>query len=305
MICSMKGTIKALLLVFLLFFCKTAFAQPAYYTVTAQDLNVRSGPGTHYPVLIQLHKGETFIVQRMYDSDWAVTKVASTTCYVSRKYISYKGPVTTQEQPNQQQSKQRQQKSKAKTDNEGIGDVGIFWICFLLSFVLYILSFEIERSNPIASVIVNLLSATSLIIWTNICDECFWFLDFEHQNLLVFLLCMFLTALFIGFIWGTAWNNIKLIKDIRYEPLSSIIFFFIGCVWGYLLLRLIGIFFDEHPIMSFFALAGACTSERHIPTIYVPGEGNITGHGHHGGDEFTGDNGYEYWYDGKTWHPRS
>ena len=47
---------------------------------------------------------------------------------------------------------------------------------------------------------------------------------------------------------------------------------------------------------------GAIPSSYHVPTIYVAGEGHITGHGHDGGDEFTGDNGHEYWYDGDKWH---
>ena len=62
-----------------------------------------------------------------------------------------------------------------------------------------------------------------------------------------------------------------------------------------------GIMFEEHPIISFLTLVGAIPSSR-VPTIFVPGEGYVTGHGHHGGGQFTGDNGGEYWYDGDEWH---
>jgi hypothetical protein len=295
----MKGIIKKVLFILLLLFLeRTVYAQPAYYTVTAGELNVRSGPGSQFSKVTQLHKGETIIVQYMYDGDWAAIKVASSTCYISRKYIEYKGPV-----PVQQQQQQPKPTTKQKNKNNNIGDVGIFWICIILAIIFYIASFNIEVSKPFASIFVNLLSAASLIVWTVVSDECYWFLDFEKQNIFAFLFCFFITACAIGIIFGTAWNNIKLITDIRHEPLSSIIFFVIGCVWGILLLRLVGRFFDEHPIMAFLIVMSAFSSGGHIPTIYVPGEGYITGHGHHGGSEFTGDNGHEYWYDGDEWHP--
>ena len=44
-------------------------------------------------------------------------------------------------------------------------------------------------------------------------------------------------------------------------------------------------------------------SDSRSPTIYVEGEGYITGRGYHGGDRFRGDNGYHYYYDGSDWHP--
>ena len=43
----------------------------------------------------------------------------------------------------------------------------------------------------------------------------------------------------------------------------------------------------------------------HTPTIYVKGEGHITGRGYNGGVNFHGDNGREYEYDGNDWHPAS
>lgn len=73
----MKGAIKTVLVLLLLCIAGTMQAQPAYYTVTASELNVRSGPGTQYSKVIQLHKGETIIVQKMYDADWAEITVAS------------------------------------------------------------------------------------------------------------------------------------------------------------------------------------------------------------------------------------
>ena len=43
----------------------------------------------------------------------------------------------------------------------------------------------------------------------------------------------------------------------------------------------------------------AAIPESKLPTIYVRGEGYITGHGYDGGGKFHGDNGCEYYYDSK------
>lgn len=115
----MKGFGKTLLLfLFLLTANTTAQGQPAYYTVTASELNVRLGPGTNYYKLTQLHRGETVVVQRMYDANWAVIKVGSTPGYISRKYITYKGPVPAKDPT--------PTKKTVKTETTP-KDVGRFW----------------------------------------------------------------------------------------------------------------------------------------------------------------------------------
>lgn len=135
----MKSASKILLLILFLFFSNvTILAQSAYYTVSASTLNIRSGPGTSYSKITQLHRGETIVVQRMYDANWAVIQVGSSTGYISRKYITYKGPVPAQnpvQTPN--------------TTKKGKGNilVGGFW------FILY----EIVKLIIYACVIVMLL----------------------------------------------------------------------------------------------------------------------------------------------------
>lgn len=130
----MKSAIRTILTVMVLFFFGTIHAQSGYYTVTASELNVRSGPGTQYSKVIQLHKGETVIVKRMYDSDWAEITVASKTCYISRKHITYKGPVPEQETVSKQ-------KSKINRKTGGFWDFmyeivkGIIFLCVIVVFV--------------------------------------------------------------------------------------------------------------------------------------------------------------------------
>ena len=114
----MKGALRTILVFLLLSVAGIAHGQPAYYTVTASELNVRLGPGTNYYKITQLHRGETIIVQRMYDANWAIIKVGSSTGYISRKYITYKGPVPSQD------STPTKNTVKTGTSKK---DVGGFW----------------------------------------------------------------------------------------------------------------------------------------------------------------------------------
>ena len=48
-----------------------ARSESSAYVVTATELNVRYGPGMKYSPTTKLHLGDTVIVVRMQDQDWA------------------------------------------------------------------------------------------------------------------------------------------------------------------------------------------------------------------------------------------
>lgn len=150
----MKGALKTIMMSLFLCLAGTAHGQPAYYTVTASELNVRSGPSTQYMKVIQLHKGETIVVQRMYDANWAVIKVGSSTCYVNRKFITYKGPVP----PKQETTNYSKAKNKKEQDGGGFWDF-MFEIVKLLIFICVILLiiggiFDMQWTGYASSVLV-------------------------------------------------------------------------------------------------------------------------------------------------------
>lgn len=292
----MQSALKYFFLSLLLFVSVDVFGQSGLYTVTGDRVIVRSGPGTTYAKLGTRQKGDTVMVLEMHDSEWAKIRFGTSFAYMNRKFITYKGPI-----PGNTVSQSNTKKSVSGV-MAGKSDKSIFWICILSSIGLFILSLFMAESLPFLSVLVNLLSAGALFIWIEASGECFWFLDFEKQNFFVWLFCYFVTAAFFGIIAGTALGNIKSITSLFSDFLPSLICVVIGVVWGILLFRLIGVMFDEHPIISFLTLVGAIPGSR-VPTIYVPGEGYITGHGYNGGDRFHGDNGYDYWNDGHEWHP--
>lgn len=55
-------------------------------------------------------------------------------------------------------------------------------------------------------------------------------------------------------------------------------------------------------VVAILALIFIPKGGGHKPTIYVKGEGHITGRGYNGGVNFHGDNGFDYEYDGKDWY---
>ena len=295
----MQSTFKVFLISLLMLVSFEMSGQSGLYTVTGDNVNIRSGPGTNYPKVGTRKKGDTVTVIEIYNSEWAMVRVGASAAYMNRQFITYKGPRPSD---NIAQNSTTNETKAASGGLSGMSDKSKFWICFLSAIGLYLLSLFIAESLPFLSILVNLLSATALFIWVGTSKECFWFLDFEKQNFLVWFLCYIVTAAFFGIIAGTAWENIKSITGLFSDFLPSFICVVIGLVWGILLIRLVGVIFSEHPIICLLTLVGAIPSS-HVPTIYVPGEGYITGHGYDGGSRFHGDNGYEYWNDGHEWHP--
>ena len=271
--------------------------QAGLYTVTGDKVIIRSGPGIHYTKLGSHKKGDAITVLSLHDGEWARIRFGNTEGYMSRKYIVYKGKSATSDY-SQNENKNR----LVALNKTGLSDKGSLWLWVGIAVIAYILSLIINDSAGVLSILFNLISAGSLFVWLKTCQKCFWYLDYEKgTNLLVYFFFFVLTLFLFYTVAQTAWNNLKLIKVIRNDPGISIIGFAIGIVWGILLLNLTAKILDEHSLLCFLTLVGFIPS--HTPTIYVAGEGHITGHGYNGGDRFHGDNGYDYWYDGNKWHP--
>lgn len=77
----------------------TASAEPTWYKSTTGDVNVRSGPGTEYPVVGKLIDGESVLVVGVSDDGWAEIQYGKENAYVSTKYIVYDEPFPRQSPP--------------------------------------------------------------------------------------------------------------------------------------------------------------------------------------------------------------
>ena len=78
-------TLIAVLLVCCMLPMPTAFAESA--TVTGSDVNMRSGPGTNYPVVDCLPKGAAVTVTDMSNPDWYAVSYNGATGYMSSRYL--------------------------------------------------------------------------------------------------------------------------------------------------------------------------------------------------------------------------
>ena len=179
-----------------------------------------------------------------------------------------------------------------------------FWVLLVLAAILYFISMSLYEESPLTAVFVNLLCAGTLFLYSGTTGEVFWFINFEEQNLIVWFVCYLLTAVFFGILIGMTWGHIKLVVEIFSDFWVGLVGLVIGCICGILLLRFFSIIISEHPIICVLTLLGAIGSgsPSHTPTIYVKGEGHITGHGYDGGSSFRGDNGNHYTYDGSKWY---
>ena len=84
-----------LLLLFLAAWGSTIVGQERY-VVTANTLNVRTGPGTSYSVAYKLHKGDAVVVLAQ-NGQWVVIRgTGGRQYYASKRYLRYVGPVEKQ-----------------------------------------------------------------------------------------------------------------------------------------------------------------------------------------------------------------
>ena len=82
-------TLIAVLLVCAMLPLPTAFAESA--TVTGSDVNLRSGPGTNYPVVDCLPKGASVTVTDRSNSAWYAVSYNGNTGYMSSRYLEISG----------------------------------------------------------------------------------------------------------------------------------------------------------------------------------------------------------------------
>lgn len=126
------------LIIFLLLFLPVAggaYAAQSYYVVTANTLNVRSGPGTYYSVAYKLHRGDTVVVLE-HNGQWATIQRYGNRYYASSRYMRYVGPV-------QQKSTSSARRKKASTWDKLYEIVKvILWILAIVVVIGGFIGFE-------------------------------------------------------------------------------------------------------------------------------------------------------------------
>lgn len=129
-----------------------------------------------------------------------------------------------------------------------------FWVLLAIMVGSLIYSFHVE--DPVKSLLLDLLCAGAMFLFSGLRGELFWFLNIEKVGWLLWLFCYILTAMFFGVIAGHIWAFLQWVFDIFESPTLGIIGLVLCLVWGFLLWRLIPIFFEEHQIIFFLTLVG-------------------------------------------------
>lgn len=149
--------LKRLIILLLLFLpvAGGAYAAQSYYVVTANTLNVRSGPGTYYSVAYKLHRGDT-VVATGVSGQWTVIQRNGLRYYASNRYLRYVGPVT---QKNQSSPRRK------STTWDSLFEVTkvIIWILVAIAVIGGFIGFEVVAGFAIWGLIICGIGA--LIGW--------------------------------------------------------------------------------------------------------------------------------------------
>ncbi len=130
----MRLPVRLILAALLVLVSVTLRGQSGLYTVTGEKVNIRSGPGKGYGVVDSRKKGDTVTVVSFYDANWAKIRHGSSFAYMSRQYITYKGPL-----PENQTEKRTA--AKAKKAHKGVWDTlyeivkVLIWLCVIVIFI--------------------------------------------------------------------------------------------------------------------------------------------------------------------------
>lgn len=149
--------LKRLIILLLLFLpvAGGAYAAQSYYVVTANTLNVRSGPGTYYSVAYKLHRGDT-VVATGVSGQWTVIQRNGLRYYASNRYLRYVGPVTQKDQSSPR---------RKSTTWDSLFEVTkvIIWILVAIAVIGGFIGFEVVAGFAIWGLIICGIGA--LIGW--------------------------------------------------------------------------------------------------------------------------------------------
>ena len=208
----MRPFVRFVAFIVLLIACQDAWGQSGLYVVTGNDVLVRSGPGTSYSKMDARNKGETVTVLALYDDNWAKISLPDGRIgYMSRKYLSYSG------EADQDGIRDGKDSLRERLGGMKMDDRGKFWLFVGLAVLLFYLSLSFSDKSFILAVVLNLLSAGALFVWTRTCRECFWYLDLNRHGLLLWLLFYALTIAGYTFIGATALKYLKSLREVFHD----------------------------------------------------------------------------------------
>lgn len=185
------------------------------------------------------------------------------------------------------------------------------WFCTInkVGWLLTILNFVLFAAITLSQMFAMHIFLTYLDAYTN--RDCNWLMSLFIVGIgfvLFFLGSAFSKTLFVygGILFiisQICWVIWLIYANIIQHGnwLNLLVAYFIYLIGGFCIFITLAHLVSLVFLVAIFALFLIPRGSGHTPTIYVKGEGHITGRGYNGGVNFHGDNGHEYEYDGKDW----
>lgn len=173
-----------------------------------------------------------------------------------------------------------------------------------LSFGLTFLALKyLDRIGLVFSYILALLSPIIMIMYLEGDGGPYGLADYDRYSTLVATIGTIISYAFILLLFAIGVGLVKNIIFLFTNPIFAIATVFLGLLWLGCGMGAFVSFIDTHSLSGFILILFLWLPLISPPTIFVEGEGKISGRGWHGGDRFHGDNGKDYWYDGHKWWP--
>lgn len=283
---------------------------PAYYTAKS-TVNVRVSPGVRSQKLYTVRKGCSVVVTETAADGvgrmWGYCEGTNgRKGWVCMSYMRYDGPLEKQHHSSSGRHSAAFWSSVLRCflNFLGFGQSNVWWfyVCLILFIGSIKLSAVVEDRLWLYA-LLQVLAMVSIYCYFRLPGEHMWQFTWDEVGWLSLPgVYLYLVAGFILF-WLCK-SHLATITSFFDAPWTTLLLVLFGIGWGVVLIQFVVCFFVEHEFWAILVLF-AMIPARHTPTIYVDGEGHITGHGYNGGSDFHGDNGHRYHYNGGEWSRRS
>ncbi|MCQ2342424.1 MAG: hypothetical protein MJZ75_02880 [Paludibacteraceae bacterium] len=281
---------------------------PAYYKATT-TVNIRESANPESSKVSVVNKGCSVFVSRMKTGadyrQWGYcTDEHSNQGWVCMDYLRYIGK-SPSKSSGREKTTQWQKILLHTAHFFGYEHEMVWWFYGCMLVVAIALFFALNRDfdSPYITLLCHAIAIVAAAwYFTHSNCDILWHVTWESVrwwSLVGLWIYIFAARTFLEFVKSLAQLGMEEIRD---HTLYAICCWVCSLGWVYVLIWFVANFIVEHTGWALLMLLAAIPKSK-IPTIYVKGEGYVRGHGYDGGGKFHGDNGYDYYYDGKHWHP--
>lgn len=279
---------------------------PCYYKAKS-EVNVRKEPNAKSAKVTMLRKYQSVLVTRITkdpdNQDWGYCSIVNDNeGWVCMKYMYFDRPGP---EPSTKQEMKQWKKVLLHTAHffgYEQKNVWRFYGYLLVILVMLFSAYTFGEEHPFLALLFHTIAFLATygyfyfgkgeLLWHATWDSVRWWS----------IIGVSMYVYFAHVIWGYVKSFLRQLVGLIHQPIFSILSVIIGLGWLLALIWFAGRFFMEHSLWVLILLLGL-KPESKQPTIYVEGEGYVTGHGYDGGSKFKGDNGNHYYYEGGSWYP--